>query len=130
MKVRYTFVSNSSSSSCIISLCDLSEHQLYQIANHIRAATAPEFKNCCFYCDRDCPWAIKIVESTYVVCYTDMTNFDMRHFLQIIGVDSSKITWVDRASLNLQTLRRQHEQANNHAVENEYASRRANLTNE
>ncbi len=86
MKIRTCFVSNSSSASFVIRLCDLTPTQLNKIVNHS------------YYGDKlgiDCAktdyWDIRI-ERGVLHGVTMMTNFDMNTFLKKIGVNS-KIIW-------------------------------------
>ena len=81
MKKRKGFVSNSSSSSFIVSLDVLSARQLRQILEQARVETDS------LYSDK---WDINIgVDS--VEFYTLMDNFDMHHFLTSIGVKEKDI---------------------------------------
>lgn len=88
MKIRQGFVSNSSSSSFIISKKELSAEQIGKIENHIEYATEnfPNFK----YTDATDSWAVEVTEEVVYVC-TFMDNFDMYEFLLLIGVDDDNI---------------------------------------
>ena len=125
MKIRNGFVSNSSSSSFIISKEYLSPHQIKQIRNHLEEAKKfqsvnnlpEEYKDHVrmylrkdgleegvpekdgwygySYCD-DPNDAWKLEETdTEIKGGTNMTNFDMRAFLEEIGVSKSVVTWGD-----------------------------------
>lgn len=93
MKTRQGFVSNSSSSSFVISLDGMSASQLNKIENHIhfsRKIPAPE--DCSWYNREDNAWEIT-VDDDMVRGYTFMNNFNMRHFLNCIGVSDEAIAW-------------------------------------
>ncbi len=86
MKIRNGFVSNSSSSSFIIRLDNLTGKQLYQIINHIDEAKEIGFNT---YNDL---WYVNVdTINNIVVCETSMDNFDMYGFVEAIGVDRAKI---------------------------------------
>lgn len=103
LKTRTGFVSNSSSSSFVISRQAVSPFQVDQIENHIREVST-RFRNSGIdfgwitYPDEDtCPegysgWDIT-VDEFYVNGYTIMDNFDMRTFLEEIGVPDKAIKW-------------------------------------
>ena len=78
MKARNGFVSNSSSSSFVIPLIKITAKQLVDIKNHSEHT--------------DCPWSITVTAHT-VEGYTDMDNFDMREFLENIGIDENIVKW-------------------------------------
>ena len=86
MKGRRGFVSNSSSSSFIVSKDDITARQLHQILTHELwgERLGIEYWNY--------PWTI--VETDIVVKgSTFMDNFDMEEFLKAIGVDLGKVKW-------------------------------------
>ena len=91
MKVRAGFVSNSSSSSFVISLDDITASQLNKIENHIQFSK--KMHDIGFAQDYDA-WSIVVDEEKNAVYgRTFMDNFDMAKFLENIGVSSDAITW-------------------------------------
>jgi hypothetical protein len=87
MKIRSSFVSNSSSSSFTILKYDLSSLQLEFIRNHTKSAEMFFIDDCL-----DCPWTIE--ETDYTVRgHTSMDNFNMQTFLERIGVKDNHVKW-------------------------------------
>ena len=89
-KLRNGFVSNSSSSSFVISLDKITAKQLNKIFDHIELGQEMGL---------DCAesheaWTIS-VDDNNVTGYTFMDNFDMEEFLLKIGVDAEDIEWGD-----------------------------------
>jgi len=82
MKSRTGFVSNSSSSSFIIPKYWLSEHQMDQIRRHEEIKNIPALDG----------WNIS-EDEVDIRGYTSMDNFDMRQFLEDIGVNMDKVRW-------------------------------------
>jgi len=83
MKHRCGFVSNSSSSSFVVSKLSLTDSQIEAIKNHEKSGL-PNADS-----DR---WNID--ESEYVLSgSTFMDNFDMSEFMELIGVDMTKVKW-------------------------------------
>ena len=81
MKIRTSFVSNSSSSSFIIMKRYLTSKQIREIRHH--CDTSINFSD-----------AWEITEDEYEISgKTWMDNFDMRRHLEKIGVDMSKVEW-------------------------------------
>jgi hypothetical protein len=86
MKLRNGFVSNSSSSSFVVSLNDITAIQKSQIENHIEEAKMLfGWQNT----DWD-QWHIN-TKGNLLEGSTIMDNFDMREFLEKIGIDMSKV---------------------------------------
>ena len=89
MKIRNGFVSNSSSSSFIINLNDITALQSYAIENHIEVANKMGM-----WASGSDRWDIFInYEDGYIKGFTIMDNFDMREFLKKIGV--CMVEWND-----------------------------------
>ena len=86
MKVRQDFVTNSSSSSFIISKRCLDNDQIEAIRNHGELGEKLGL-DCC-----DWTWNIDENEN-YITGYTSMDNFDMDTFLEKIDVNSRNISW-------------------------------------
>ena len=92
MKCRNGFVSNSSSSSFIISLDRLNSVQQALLQKHGEV--------CCLLADvlrppdelDDLPWDVEIIGDT-IHGTTDMDNFDMHYFMRCIGIPMSKVGW-------------------------------------
>ena len=95
MKIRNGFVSNSSSSSFVILKNKLTEEQINQIKNHISFVLENKdmFKHYMLnYIDKYDQWEIK--EENNLICgKTLMDNFDMKFFLNQIGISPEDIEW-------------------------------------
>ena len=87
MKVRIGFVSNSSSASFVVSKSDITAEQLDKIRNH-SAVAKRDFADAIDYPGDS--WNIREDEDS-VRGFTIMDNFDMGHFLRLIGVDMEKV---------------------------------------
>ena len=81
MKIRSGFVSNSSSSSFVINLDDLSANQFHKIENHHKEA-------------KNDAWNIE-VKDNQLKGSTIMNNFNICSFLEKIGVDMTKVRFED-----------------------------------
>jgi hypothetical protein len=88
MKIRHGFVSNSSSSSFTMSAGALSALQLHALIHHIEFARMLRFDNPSDFDE----WGISVKDGI-VEGYTTMDNFDMQRFMDLIGIDDSKVEW-------------------------------------
>lgn len=86
MKVRKDFVTNSSSSSFIISKRYLDEDQIEAIRGH--SSLGEKLGLECF----DEPWDIS-ENNDYITGYTWMDNFDMGEFFDKIEVNGRNVNW-------------------------------------
>lgn len=86
MKVRKDFVTNSSSSSFIISKRCLDEDQIEAIRNH--GSLGEKLGLDCY----DETWDIS-ENDNYISGYTWMDNFDMDEFLERIDVERKNVNW-------------------------------------
>jgi hypothetical protein len=91
MKQRSGFVSNSSSSSFTIAKDKLTLEQYEKIVNHFELGAQMGL----YTGDDWNRWRIRVtpVIGEIVEGYTDMDNFDMREFLEKIGVDMDAVEW-------------------------------------
>jgi hypothetical protein len=86
MKIRQGFVSNSSSSSFIISTDKISVAQLKLLREH---ANSKEFKEDEWSSSGD-EWDID-EEDGYIICSTFMDNFDLYEYAKKIGIKEEDI---------------------------------------
>jgi hypothetical protein len=86
VKIRRDFVTNSSSSSFIISKDELDQYQIEAIRKHSEIGELLGID-----CSEE-PW--RITENDfYITGFTCMDNFDMYEFLRVFGVDVRNIKW-------------------------------------
>ena len=88
MKFRSGFVSNSSSSSFVIKLEDITAKQLKQIESHILVAKKLGMS----FCHPYDAWYVETSTDTINGSIT-MDNFNMAEFLNLIGVPDEVIIW-------------------------------------
>lgn len=88
MKIRHDFVTNSSSSSFLISKKYLDDDQVKAIREHHKLGKKMGMVNSWL----DFPWEIK-ENDNFMHGYTDMDNFDMEEFLEQIDVDTNRVEW-------------------------------------
>lgn len=82
MKIRNGFVSNSSSSSFVISLDDVTGRQLDLIKDHVIFGRVEKYN----------AWSITVRDGV-VSGYCSMDNFNMGMYLTDIGIDEDKVDW-------------------------------------
>lgn len=87
MKTRIAFVSNSSSASFIIGKKNLTAEQLDKIRNHDELGEEMGIAHA-----KDWAWEIR-EQDDMIAGETWMDNFDMREFMERIGVPDSIIEW-------------------------------------
>lgn len=94
MKIRYDFVTNSSSSSFIINKRHLDSDQLEAIRRHDEIGEALGLK----YAEER--WCIE-ENKTWIGGHTSMDNFDMYEFLESIDVNMRHVDWSDPVRFEL-----------------------------
>ena len=92
MKIKQDFVTNSSSSSFIVKLEDITALQYMQLLDHYK--TAENMKILEEYAGEMDKWRI-VVDGENLVGDTYMDNFNMQSFMEKIGVDLNKVTFDD-----------------------------------
>lgn len=98
MKIRASFVSNSSSASFVLDPKKLTPDQIDMIRYHITVAeqnfpSLLQIGEMCRLTAQDA-WIVEDLDDTLVV-RTDMDNFDMHEFLRLIEVPRAAILHVD-----------------------------------
>lgn len=101
MKIRATFVSNSSSSSFVIDTTKITKEQFDKIVNHIKHAkyivenveTEKDEWGSTFFscCDEGNEWNVTVHEDNMLMLDTSMDNFDMKKYLKYIKADEAII---------------------------------------
>lgn len=95
MKIRNGFVSNSSSSSFVVRMSDLTTDQLDKIYHHLKYKSLlndivnSEILSLLKKSDQ---WKLTIT-SEFIIGETDMNNFPMDVFLKIIGIKEENVFW-------------------------------------
>lgn len=90
MRVRCGFVSNSSSSSFVINLADLTPEQIVQISNFLEEAELRHLPGW----EHAEDWKVSKTDK-HIGGGTWLNNFDMIDLFQAIGVPDSVVSWGD-----------------------------------
>ena len=96
MKIRKGFVTNSSSSSFIISKKNISKDKKVKIYNHLKYAEKELGWN---LDELDFPWEIT-EDKDYIYGWVSMNNFEMKEFLKQIGVSENIIEFEEKGFID------------------------------
>jgi hypothetical protein len=88
MKIRTDFVTNSSSSSFVISTKHLTNDQILKLQRFAEVAEELDLE----YCEEAYCWHIE-VDGSEVTGSTSMDNFDARDLFHAIGINPDLIEW-------------------------------------
>lgn len=88
MKIKSDFITNSSSSSFIISKTNLTKKQIWLIHNHIEVGMI--IANEQGRTEYESPWEITETKNE-IKCSTSMDNFDLKWYLREIGIKDEDI---------------------------------------
>jgi len=93
MKIRSSFVANSSSASCAVLKSAITELHRVQIFDHINEALrllSIGINEDLGYVEENDKWCIDETDD-YIFLFTSMDNFDMIKYLKLIGISEEHI---------------------------------------